>query len=385
MGLEKGLGLGLGRSMRRLLLLFSRIFEVIWVMVLSSFLSLDKAFSYGKAKRARRALRALKGLVKLQALVRGHIMRKKTAETMRCMQAMLRAQARARTGHGQFPESSQSSGKSSLLHHPDPATLEKYERTARVGIPNRDQSPQLKRNESRSKSTNTIYQGRGYYSSSFSYPRFNERVWDTRGPSISAEDDRAERILEIDLGKPYHISKHRHLNEARYLGLAAEQGTHSRTTSRDSTAQSHEVHSLNPLKLPREDDSYCTAENSPQFYSASSRGESSRRGPFTPSKSDGSASFWSGYSECPSYMAYTESARAKVGSVSAPRRRPAFERTGSTKRHSIHGFADSGSNPKKTSAIHASFASKAYPGSGRLDRFAMPITNNVVYHSGYLN
>ncbi|GAB2209964.1 hypothetical protein Droror1_Dr00027193 [Drosera rotundifolia] len=364
-GIGKGIGFGIGKE-------YAKAAVVIQ--------------SHFRGYLARRALRALKGLVKLQALVRGHIMRKKTAETMRCMQAMLRAQARARTWRGQFLESSQSSGKSSLIHHPDPATPEKYERTARAGIPKRDQSPQLRRNESRSKSTNTIYQGRGYYSSSFSDPRFNERVWDTRGPSISAEDDRADRILEIDLGNPHHISKHRHLNEARYLGLAAEQGTHSRTTSRDSTAQSHEVHSLNLLNLPREDDSYCTTENSPQFYSASSRGGSSRRGPFTPSKSDGSASFLSGYSECPSYMAYTESARAKLRSVSAPRQRPDFERTGTTKRYLIHGFADSGSNPKKTSAIHASFASKAYPGSGLLDRFGMPITNNVVvYQSGYLN
>ena len=61
--------------------------------------------------KASKALRALKALVKLQALVRGHIQRKQAADDLRRYQALVRAQARAREKRLQFVDSPQSTTK----------------------------------------------------------------------------------------------------------------------------------------------------------------------------------------------------------------------------------------------------------------------------------
>ncbi|TKY61397.1 IQ-DOMAIN 31 [Spatholobus suberectus] len=66
--------------------------------------------------QARRALHALKGLVKLQALVRGHLVRKQTTATLRGMHALMAIQVRARIHRIQMAKEANLLGKQPPQH-----------------------------------------------------------------------------------------------------------------------------------------------------------------------------------------------------------------------------------------------------------------------------
>ncbi|XP_027913262.1 protein IQ-DOMAIN 14-like [Vigna unguiculata] len=288
---------------------------------------------------ARKALRALKGLVKLQALVRGEIERKRTSEWLRRVQTLLRIQAQA-----QFR-----AGRAQILHSPyrnaNPSTAylhgspDKSESPIRSESMKYDHSPSLlKRNSSKSRMQMNVNEEKSWH----------ERRWWSRG--FSLDEERCVRILENDSGKAHMTSK------GRSHGLVGEGQCYS------------------PLKWNEvEENSWCGGENSPRTLSSSSKNGVSKRSPFTPTKSDGSKSHGSGYSEpdYPSYMAYTESSMAKVRSVSVPKQRPTqYQRsTSSSNSYSLHhhGF-QSGDSKLATQRSHANFTHKAYPGSGRLDK-----------------
>ncbi|XP_060180057.1 protein IQ-DOMAIN 22-like isoform X1 [Lycium barbarum] len=262
--------------------------------------------SHFRAYLSRRALRALKGLVKLQALVRGHIVRKQTADMLRRMQALIRAQSRARAGRFHVFESPSLSAKSAQFLHHGPATPEKFEHIIRARSMKNDQMFMLKRN-----SSNHMGKRQEYFA---------------RNGSI--DDD---KIFDIYTIKPYANAKLKNLFHSSELSLISDQ-----------------------LSFSYDETCYSSTDNSPQLHStASSRCARSRTGPFTPTKSTSGCS-----DNHPNYMSYTEAAKAKTRSMSAPKLRPQYNVLNSTKRYSRNNMQTS----KGT-----------YQGSGRLDRIGMPV------------
>jgi len=164
------------------------------------------------------------------------------------------------------------------------------------------------------------------------------------------DDDKSDKILEVDTWRPHFKSHHNSSSssQAAHYYLNADYNNENFAVAHESPSKrsakalnqsfsSREVLQLRSLKFHKgkEEASSRTADNSPQAFSANSRnGSGARRGggPFTPTRSECSLGFFSGYTGHPNYMANTESFRAKVRSQSAPRQRLEFDRYGSTRR-----------------------------------------------------
>ncbi|KAK6936417.1 IQ motif, EF-hand binding site [Dillenia turbinata] len=346
---------------------------------------------------ARRALRALKALVKLQALVRGHIVRKQMADMLRRMQTLVKVQAQARASRTQSSEPSHFSSKSSLSSlHPGPATPKIYDQFSSDST-NADQFLMLKRCGSKTNSGGMANLDKSQQNLNW----LDHWMEEYKGTSVKVQhidDERNDKILEVDTWKPHFDVKQTRSFGTPHL-VSGGDGENQRHTSYDfrpkhltkghnpsPSVSSTEVNSLRSLKVPVEahDPVLYSAGNSPQVFSASSRPGSSsgRRGPFTPARSECSRSFFGGYAGHPNYMANTESSRAKVRSQSAPKQRLEFEH-GSFK--SIHGFWEAGGNSQKVPG-QANLRNKDFQGSGRIERPAMHFQTDargfdVVYYS----
>ncbi|RWW03946.1 hypothetical protein GW17_00032865 [Ensete ventricosum] len=316
--------------------------------------------------KARRALRALKGLVKLQALVRGHNVRKQAKMTLRCMQALVRVQARVRDqrmrlAHESSSVVSRGSNKSSfscdtslwdskflqelaerrsmaMLHTRKEAALKReralsYAFSHQLWRSDRNPSPALDEDADREVASAVeqmpIRWMDRYIASRSS---FDNRA-SSRAARASTDHRDPIKTLEIDTSRPFSYSApanprrptptppplgtqhacsplHRAQHHHHYQ-------THSPVTPSPSKTRPLQVRSASP-RYGREDRSFSTVQT-PSYHYHHGAGASRQHPPVT----------------VPNYMTATESAKARVRSQSAPRQRPATperDRAGSAKK-----------------------------------------------------
>ncbi|KAL9240818.1 hypothetical protein vseg_014996 [Gypsophila vaccaria] len=284
---------------------------------------------------ARKALKALRGLVKLQALVRGHLVRKQATETLRCMQALVTAQARARAQRIRTADD----GKT--VHH-------------RQSTHRRSSQEKIKH----------------------SYHDMEENI----------------KIVEVDHGE-YGSND----NCRNSYSIPYQQQNGDRMDNRMSTYYSpqhayskHDYQQISPAPSamtdlsPRtcsghfEDYAFATAQSSPQCFSALSRSDPSRT-PFSFPNPDFADTMSYEYPLYPSYMANTESSRAKARSQSAPKQRPEFERQPSRgRRPSVEGRGIPKGARMQRSSSHVSSTAQnyQYPWSVKLDKSTVSLKDS---------
>ncbi|GFS44511.1 hypothetical protein Acr_00g0090780 [Actinidia rufa] len=298
---------------------------------------------------ARRALLALKGIVKLQALVRGHNVRRQTKMTLKCIQALLRVQARVRD---QRARPSQDGGRKSMFaetnnlwesrHLQD--VQERKSTHSRAGswiTGDWDDCPRTLEELDAILQTRKEAALKRRDLSAGDEKDLDERTnWLDRWMAMKQREsnnrsstDRREtaKTLEIDTSRPYCYS-------TPCLGRSSSQCHQPKQSSARSGSSPHRRESyppppvtpfpskMKPLQVrsasPRR--SYSTA-NTPSLGSARClNGGLSRHG------SDGVVS-----ASVPNYMAATESAKARFRSQSATKQRPSTperERSGVVKK-----------------------------------------------------
>ncbi|CAI9118395.1 OLC1v1019960C1 [Oldenlandia corymbosa var. corymbosa] len=292
-----------------------------------------KIQSVFRAYLARKALNALKGLVKLQALVRGHLVRKQATATLRCMQALVTAQARARAQRIQMTEESNTSNHN----------LKQF---------NHRKSTQENR----------------------SWNSYQD--WD-RGMEENI------KIVEMDIGDSKGSTKSRnsYSNNGQTDRMDHRMATIRASPKPEQISPSPSaVTDLSPRAYSNhfEEYSFGTAQSSPQYFSSVSKPDPSGI-PYGYARSEYGDSLYNDYPFYPSYMANTESSRAKVRSHSAPKQRPeSFERQPSRRRPSIEGRNVPRAVRMQRSSSHVGSAAQnyQYPWSIKLDRSAISLKDS---------
>ncbi|GAA0176201.1 hypothetical protein LIER_29238 [Lithospermum erythrorhizon] len=290
-----------------------------------------KIQSFYRGYLSRKALNALRGLVKLQALVRGHLVRKQAAATLRCMQALITVQSRARAQRLHMVEESRSYNNQKQFNHRKSAhefrreSYQDLERGTEENVKIVEMDPGDAKPNIRSRSSYSSY-GNGQM-----YPF--EHLTSTY--KTSSKHDQQQQIPPPSPSAINELSP--------------------RTNSGHF-----------------EDYSFNAAQSSPQYYP---------KIPTNYPTSEHAESLYSEYPQMyPSYMANTQSSKAKVRSHSAPKSRPeSYERQNSGRRRpSIEGRnVPRGVKMQRSSSHVATVAQNyQYPWSIKLDKSAVSLKDS---------
>ncbi|CAL0311288.1 unnamed protein product [Lupinus luteus] len=308
---------------------------------------------------ARRALGALKGLVKLQALVRGHNVRKQAKMTLRCMQALVRVQARlldqqrTRLSH-QVSSGTSTFSDTNVQYLQDISDRKSLTREGSSNASDWDEHPHTveeiktmlqKRKEAamnRNKSLSHAFPQQG-----------TTKAWENRG-RVSTNQRDLIKTVEIDTSQPfshfgsntyrrshpnYQYSPQQHQHQRHSIAIQNGSIHQSPVTPSPGKSRTIQVRSASP-RCGREDRSYQTSQtpslrsNSNHHCKGNVCSSSSRAG--TSTDTSGGVTY-------PNYMATTESAKARIRSQSAPRQRaltPEKDRVGSAKRRLSYPVPD---------------------------------------------
>ncbi|OIV91496.1 hypothetical protein TanjilG_26465 [Lupinus angustifolius] len=292
-----------------------------------------KIQSIFRSHLARKALCALRGLVKLQALVRGHLVRKQAKATLRCMQALVTAQARARA------------------------------QRIRIGL-------QRKQDQKQSTYTNTS-----------AYDLFRH-ICDEMDRGLEDKIKMVEMDVCESKGKSrsritnaYHQDQYEHGFSTYY----SNNSPHSKEENYKVSPAPSDLTGLSARACSGHfEECFSTAHSSPQgqYYAVSKDNEDSLQ-PFAFPKPPYTESIMSyDYPLFPNYMANTESSRAKVRSQSAPKQRPdSFERQLSRGRFSIEGRNVPRPVRMQRSSSHVSVTAQNYQ-----DPWSIKLNKSTVSH-----